>query len=286
MKKITCSGLNDIRVSNIKIRNSKNVFHTRFPASPDLHSPSNPTHPIDLFYDSSSGYLIIRLLVHRNALFKRIRSINASINTSSRREEVKGLPETAKQPYSSRRRFISSPLPSWLKLARRQEREHHRIPRFSRRVDSRVIARLVTRTRGPDNALTRGGEGKGKGRQTGNKCDECRLDWRLETRGARRYVETRVPRAIQLPSLSDPPLSLPSSSPPFDLSRPLCRLLVASSLSTVVRFHSREGISGVFGSRRDQIMGLDEELLGEDWEKTRVWSGSLRWSRIFQLPWN
>lgn len=214
MKKITYSGLNDIRVSNIKIRNSKNVFHTRFPASPDLHSPSNPTHPIDLFYDSSSGYLIIRLLVHRNALFKRIRSINASINTSSRREEVKGLPETAKQPYSSRRRFISSPLPSWLKLARRQEREHHRIPRFSRRVDSRVIARLVTRTRGPDNALTRGGEGGGEG-----AADWQQMRWMpawLEAGNTRRPAIRRNARAardsitVSLRSATLPPLLLAS----------------------------------------------------------------------------
>lgn len=76
LKKITL-GLNDTRVekfAQFRDENSmktKKFSHAFQPRQISILHRIQPTQSTGLFYDSSSGYLIIPLLVHQNALFKR-----------------------------------------------------------------------------------------------------------------------------------------------------------------------------------------------------------------------
>lgn len=76
LKKITL-GLNDTRVGKFaqfrdeNSKKTKKFSHAFQPRQISILHRIQPTQSTGLFYDSSSGYLIIPLLVHQNALFKR-----------------------------------------------------------------------------------------------------------------------------------------------------------------------------------------------------------------------
>lgn len=233
-----------------KLNENQKIF-TRFPASPDLHSPSNPTHPIDRF--------ILRFLEwishntspcssKRPLQTPHIRSINASINTSwrnGRRSKARFL------PIDDAVLFLSSPLRVGDRISARLKArggaDQHRIPRFSRRWFARHRASRHADTR-PDNALTRGGRGMG-GRLATNAMNAGLIG--ASKHAAPGDTSKRACRARFNYRLSARLRSatLPPSSPPFDLSRPLCRdyssPLPLSSTFHDVRFHSRTG--GDFG---------------------------------------
>lgn len=254
LKKITI-GLNDTRVGkfaqSFEMKTQNQKIFTRFPASPDLHSPSNPTHPIDRF--------ILRFLEwishntspcssKRPLQTPHIRSINASINTSwrnGRRSKARFL------PIDDAVLFLPSPLRVADRISARLKArggaDQHRIPRFSRRWFARHRASRHADTR-PDNALTRGGRGMG-GRLATNAMNAGLIG--ASKHAAPGDTSKRACRARFNYRLSARLRSatLPPSSPPFDLSRPLCRdyssPLPLSSTFHDVRFHSRT--EGDFG---------------------------------------